>query len=120
VPKKRIVITGKVHDTGYRPILFGMAEFLGIDRFYASNIMIDGKQAVEVLVDSTEEKISAFMELIRRKKPEDAAVEEIHPEDYAGEVMQIEDYYRYLMVLLLEEIVTSCDRTLKKWERYQK
>jgi len=114
MPRKRIVIVGKVHGVGYRPLLLGIAGSLGIDRFCADNIMIDGKQAVEILVDSTEEKISAFMELIKRKKPEDAVVEEIRSEDYAGEVMRMEDYYRYLSALQLEKIVTYGGEMLKK------
>jgi acylphosphatase len=114
MPRKRIVITGNVHDVGYRPFLLGIAGFLGIERFYADNIVIDGKQAVEILIDSSEDKISAFIDLIERKKPEAAVVESIQVEDYSGNVMEMESYYRYLTALQLEKIVTYGGQMLKK------
>jgi acylphosphatase len=114
MPRKRIVITGNVHDVGYRPFLLGIAGFLGIERFYADNIVIDGKQAVEILIDSSEDKISAFIDLIERKKPEAAVVESIQVEDYPGNVMEMESYYRYLTALQLEKIVTYGGQMLKK------
>jgi len=112
--RKRIVITGNVHDVGYRPFLLGIAGFLGIERFYADNILLDGKQAVEILLDSSEDKVSAFIDLIERKKPEAAVVESIQVEDYSGSVMEIESYYRYLTALQLEKIATYGGQMLKK------
>ena len=114
MPRKRIVITGNVHDVGYRPFLLGIAGFLGIERFYADNILLDGKQAVEILLDSSEDKVSAFIDLIERKKPEAAVVESIQVEDYSGSVMEIESYYRYLTALHLEKIATYGGQMLKK------
>lgn len=114
MPRKRIVITGNVHDVGYRPFLLGIAGFLGIERFYADNILLDGKQAVEILLDSSEDKVSAFIDLIERKKPEAAVVESIQVEDYSGNVMEIESYYRYLTALQLEKIATYGGQMLKK------
>ena len=114
MPRKRIVITGNVHDVGYRPFLLGIAGFLGIERFYADNILLDGKQAVEILLDSSEDKVSAFIDLIERKKPEAAVVESIQVEDYSGSVMEIESYYRYLTALQLEKIATYGGQMLKK------
>jgi len=114
MPRKRIVITGNVHDVGYRPFLLGIAGFLGIERFYADEILLDGKQAVEILLDSSEDKVSAFINLIERKKPEAAVVESIQVEDYSGSVMEIESYYRYLTALQLEKIATYGGQMLKK------
>jgi acylphosphatase len=114
MPRKRIVITGNVHDVGYRPFLLGIAGFLGIERFYADEILLDGKQAVEILLDSSEDKVSAFIDLIERKKPEAAVVESIQVEDYSGNVMEIESYYRYLTALQLEKIATYGGQMLKK------
>jgi hydrogenase maturation factor HypF (carbamoyltransferase family) len=76
--------------------------------------VIDGKQAVEILIDSSEDKISAFIDLIERKKPEAAVVESIQVEDYSGNVMEMESYYRYLTALQLEKIVTYGGQMLKK------
>jgi len=114
MPRKRIIIVGKVHDVGYRPFLLGIAGFLGIERFYADNIMMEGKQAVEILLDSSEDKISAFMDLIQRKRPENAVVEEIRAEEYLGDIMRMEDYYRYLTAMQLEKIVSYGGQMLRK------
>jgi hypothetical protein len=75
---------------------------------------LDGKQAVEILLDSSEDKVSAFIDLIERKKPEAAVVESIQVEDYSGSVMEIESYYRYLTALQLEKIATYGGQMLKK------
>lgn len=65
--KIRITIKGKVHDVGYRPFLLGLAESLEIERFFADNVIIEDKQAVEVLVDDEEDKVKAFIELLKKK-----------------------------------------------------
>ena len=51
--KKKILITGKVHDVGYRPFLLSIAESLEIERFFADNIKINGKEGVVILLDSS-------------------------------------------------------------------
>ncbi|MGC8932428.1 MAG: acylphosphatase [Candidatus Methanodesulfokora sp.] len=114
MPRKRVVIVGMVHDVGYRPLLLGIAGFLGIERFYADNIFIEGKQAVEVLFDAPDDKISAFIDLIKKKKPEEAVVERIDVEDYSGDVMKMEDYYRYLTAMQLWKIASYGGQMLKK------
>ena len=42
------------------------------------------------------DKVNTFIELIKRKKPENAEVEGMDFEDYDGSVMKTESYYRYL------------------------
>ena len=44
-----------MHDVGYRPFLPCIAESLEIERFFADNVYVDGKQAVEVLVEDEDE-----------------------------------------------------------------
>lgn len=83
--KKKIVIFGEVHNVGYRPLLLGIAESLEIERFFADNIKIDGKDAVYVLVDSSDEKVEEFIKMARSKQP---------------------DYYRYLTSAQLGKIAT--------------
>jgi len=51
--KLKITITGKVHDVGYRPFLFRLACRYSITHFDARNVVIEDKQAVEVLVDGS-------------------------------------------------------------------
>lgn len=104
--KKKIVIFGEVHNVGYRPLLLGIAESLEIERFFADNIKIDGKDAVYVLVDSSDEKVEEFIKMVRSKQPDNAKVEEVTIEDYSGSVMKIENYHRYLTSAQLGKIAT--------------
>jgi len=104
--KKKIVIFGEVHNVGYRPPLLGIAESLEIERFFADNIKIDGKDAVYVLVDSSDEKVEEFIKMVRSKQPDNAKVEEVTIEDYSGSVMKIDNYYRYLTSAQLGKIAT--------------
>ncbi|MHC1635210.1 MAG: acylphosphatase [Candidatus Methanospirareceae archaeon] len=112
--KLKIVIKGKVHDVDYRPFLLGLAESLEIKRFFADNVFLSGKQAVGVLVDDVDDKVDAFIELIKRKKPENAEVEGIDVEGYDGSVMRTESYYRYLTAMQLAKIATYGGRMLEK------
>lgn len=98
--KKRILIKDKVYDVGYRPFLLGLAESQEIERFFADNTFIDGKQAVEVLIDDSG-KINTFIQILKRRRPESAEVESVEVEDYDGNVMRIESYYRYLTAMQL-------------------
>jgi acylphosphatase len=113
--KKKIIITGqKVHEIGYRPFLLGMAESLEIERFFADNTFINKKQTVYVLVDSSEEKVEAFVEIASSKFPEKSDVEKVDVEDYSGNVMRIESYYRYLSAMQLSKIATYGGIMLEK------
>jgi len=112
--KKKIVIKGKVHDVGYRPFLLGLAESLEINRFFADNILIDNIQAVVVLVDDSKNKVNAFIEVVKKEKPENAEVHEIKIEDYNRGVMKIESYYRYLTAMQLSKIATYGGGMLEK------
>jgi len=111
--KKRILITGKAHDVGYRPFLLGLAGSLEIGRFFADNIYINGEQAVEVLIDDLD-RVSAFIELVKNKTPENAWVGRVEIKDYDGNVMKAESYYRYLTAMQLAKIATYGWRMLEK------
>ena len=113
--KKKIIITGqKVHDIGYRPFLLGIAESLGIESFFADNTFVNKKQAVYALVDSSEEKVEAFVEIASSKFPEKSDVEKVDVEDYSGNVMKIESYYRYLTAMQLSKIAAYGGKMLEK------
>jgi acylphosphatase len=113
--KKKILIRGAVvHDIGYRPFLLGIAESLEIERFFADNLYIEKKQAVQVLVDSSYEKIKVFTEIISSKFPENSQVEKVEEEDYTGNVMKTESYYRYLTAMQLSKIATYGGQMLGK------
>ncbi|GBE54966.1 acylphosphatase [archaeon BMS3Bbin15] len=103
--KTKIIITGeKVHEVGYRPFLMGVAESLELERFFADNTFEDGKEAVYVLLDCSEEKIKTFREIINSKLPENAIVNKVVEEEYKGTVMKTENYYRYLTAMQLSKI----------------
>ncbi len=115
VAKKKLLIKGpKVHDIGYRPFLLGLAESLGIERFFADNIYIEETQAVYVLIDSSHEKVKAFIEIASTRFPEKSSVEKVEEEDYTGNVMSIESYYRYLTAMQLSKIATYGGKMLEK------
>jgi len=113
--KKKIIIKGqRVHDVGYRPYLLGIAESMEIERFFAKNILMDEKQVVHAMVDSSEEKIKAFIDIVSSEYPEKSVVESIEMEDFIGNVMKIESYYRYLTAMQLSKIATYGGKMLEK------
>ncbi|GFO96025.1 hypothetical protein ig2599ANME_0209 [groundwater metagenome] len=116
--KKKIIITGqKVHDIGYRPFLLGIAESLGIESFFADNTFVNKKQAVYALVDSSEEKVEAFVEIASSKFPEKSDVEKVDVEGYSGNVSKIESYYRYLTAMQLSKIAAYGGKMLEKQDK---
>ena len=113
--KKKIIIKGqRVHNVGYRPFLLGVAESMEIERFFAKNIIMDEKQAVHVLVDSSEEKVKAFIDIVSSEYPEKSEVENVEVEDLIGNVMKIDSYYRYLTAMQLSKIATYGGKMLEK------
>ena len=112
--KIKITITGKVHDVGYRPFLLDLADSLLIDRFDARNVIIEGKQAVIVLVEGDEEQVNQFIELVKSEKPENAVVEKIEVEEYKGFVRSIDSYRQSLMINQLNKIVQVGLKMLQK------
>ncbi|GBE53917.1 acylphosphatase [archaeon BMS3Bbin15] len=113
--KTKIIITGeKVHEVGYRPFLLGVAESLELERFFTDNTFEDGKEAVYVLLDCSEEKIKTFREIVRSKLPENAVVNQILEEEYTGTVIKTENYYRYLSAMQLSKIITYGGKMLQK------
>jgi len=113
--KRKILITGrKVHDVGYRVLLLGIAESLGILNFYADNTVVDDKQAVKILIDDDDNKVNEFIKIIKETKPEKARVDEIKIESYEGNVMKIENYYRYFSAMQLVKIANVGTDLLKE------
>ena len=112
--KVKITIIGKVHDVGYRPFLLDLADSLFIQRFDARNVIIEGKQAVIVLVEGDEEQVNQFIELVKSEKPENAIVEKIEVEEYRGFVRSIDSYRQSLMVNQLNKIVQVGLKMLEK------
>lgn len=115
VLKKRIVIRGgRVHDVGYRPFLLGIAESLEIGRFSADNIVVDGIQAVDVLIEDVEDRVNAFLDVVAKRVPEGADVEGFDVANYDGGVMRTGSYYRYLTSMQLEKMTEYGGRMIVK------
>jgi len=102
---KVTIIGSKVHDVGYRPFLLDLADSLLIERFDARNVIVEGREAVIVLVEGDEDQINQFIEFVKSEKPENAVVEEIKVEEYEGFVRSIDSYRQSLMVNQLNKIV---------------
>lgn len=115
--KKRVLISGKVYDVGYRPFLLGVAESLEIERFYAENMVVGGEEVVEILIDADPDKIDEFIKIIKSKKPEKAIVENISVHNYEGYVMKTESYYRYITSMQLSKIATYGGYMLEKQDK---
>ncbi len=103
--KVKITIFGKVHDVGYRLFLINQADSLLITRFDARNVIINGKQALIVLVEGEEEQVKEFIEFVKREKPEKAVVKEIKIEEYKGPIRTIDSYRNSLMLEQMNKIV---------------
>ncbi len=110
----KITIIGKVHDVGYRPFLLDLADSLLIERFDARNVIVEGKQAVVVLVEGDEKTVNRFVEIVKTEKPENAIVEEIRVEEFKGFVRSIDSYRQSLMINQLNKIVKVGLQMLKK------
>ena len=101
---KIIIIKGdKVHNVGYRPLLFAKALRLRISNFDARNEEEkDGeKQSVVVCISGLEKQISDFVAYVKSEKwrPKDAKVDSITEEsEYLENVISIEEYGKILNV----------------------
>lgn len=85
-----------------------------IDRFFVDNTFLNDKQVVYALVDSSEEKVDSFIEIVSSKYPEKSIVEKVKVEDYNGNVMKIESFYRYLTAMQLSKIANYGGKMLEK------
>ncbi len=100
--KLRIVIEGpKVHNVGYRYFLMTLARRARIRYFDADNIA----GAVEVLVESDEEKIAAFKKMVETSRPDRAEVSKISYEDYDGEIWPISEYSQFCTNLQMNKAI---------------
>ncbi len=115
--RRILIVGGRVHDVGYRPFLLGLAESVGLERFFADNVFEGDRQAVEVLVDGPEEVLERFLELVGERRPEGAEVDEVRIEEYGGRVMEIESYYRYLTATQLSKIASYGRFMLEKQDQ---
>jgi acylphosphatase len=86
----KAMISGRVHDVGYRVFLTNIALEFGTDRFNVFNTFMKGKESVVCLIDAEEETIDRLKERINTQRPDGAIIEEIRFEDYKNTVPPIE------------------------------
>ena len=89
--KKKIIVAGpKLHDIGYRVILIRKALEMGFENFYVYNAIMEGKQAVIILVEDSEELINDFVRFLKDLKLERAEIESLTQMKYEGKVPSID------------------------------
>ena len=106
-----LIIYGKVQHVGFRDRIESIGKGLGINGVIYNHK--DGTVRILANFDDEEDKVSLFIEYIKRHKPENADVEKIEIEDYDGYVCSIDSYYKYLTALQLEKIATYGGLMLK-------
>ncbi|VUT26207.1 MAG: hypothetical protein MOIL_01444 [Candidatus Methanolliviera sp. GoM_oil] len=86
----KAMISGRVHDIGYRVFLTNIALEFGTDRFNVFNTFMEGKESVVCLIDAEEEILNALKERINTQIPDGVIIEEIKYADYKNTVPPIE------------------------------
>lgn len=100
--RAKITIKGDmVQEIGYRVFLLTNALNFGISKFYAYNAVIEGRQAVIILIEAEKEIIIDFYNYIKANIPEDAIVYDFEMEEFTGNVMDID---RYLHLIQVEQL----------------
>ncbi len=106
----KIIIKGKkVQGVGYRLFLLEKALEYSISHFYARNI---DNNIVEIFIQNEKSRVDDFYKIIKKKKPEDALIDNISKEPYEGDlsIPSIEKYYQHLTLEQIsrgrEEIVS--------------
>ena len=108
--REEIIIEGpSVHDVGYRVYLLNYAAKLGILKFYAFNEEeeADGMKKVVIQVETSEEKLSKFLDFIHSSRPTKADVTRITRMPYEGEVYALNDFRQNLMLEQLSKGITA-------------
>ncbi len=114
---KKITITGKVHNVGYRLFLLEEADALFIPYFDARYIKVDDKEVLVILVDGDDREINEFIEFVKNKRPEGAFVEEIKIEEYSGRIREIERFRSIFDTSQLSKIVQVGINMLEKQDK---
>lgn len=102
----RITIDGdSVQRVGYRLFLAQQALLTGIEHFYAFNI---DEKKVLVLLNSDQQKVDRFYEIINKEKPSGVVPKNIAKEPYEGDV-DVPSIDRYLSLLSVDQLIQGRD-----------
>ena len=118
MPVKIIMVGSRVHEVGYRLLLSSIAFRLGIQKFEAHNIHIEGKQAILVLAEAPEEKLRKLIDSVKAMKPESAEVDRMDVESYPSD--EIQEARDYVMLLQLEQLAKGVSYIARMIETQEK
>jgi acylphosphatase len=119
--KLRIVLSGAVHDVGYRFFLLNAALERGLQRFSAFNTFIGEREAILVLVEGEREAVEDFSSFVKVSFPPHARLDEVKVEAFDGYVMPIDSFMLSFMtgqlnkgVPAILEIKNNTEKMLEK------
>jgi len=95
----------KVHDVGYRVFLLKNAMNLALPGLSTYNWEENGQQEVIVLVGGDEARITAFLQVIKKNKPELAEVSNVTFEDYDGDVGRISEVAMFCTFVQMDKAI---------------
>jgi acylphosphatase len=102
--KLKITIVGpKVHDVEYRHHLLSQASYIDLRGFNAQNLIADGQQQVEVLVEGDEDRTAELKERVETDRPKNDGVSSISYATYADMVKDLEKYERTFTNIQLDK-----------------
>ena len=94
---KSVVIVGNcVHGVGFRPFLLAKARRLGLVRFEAENVLLEGRQALSVSFGGDERDVAEFFDFCKKTHPHDADVSGVSETKAPARVLSIEVYDKIL------------------------
>jgi len=104
--KLKVKIAGpKVHDVGYRVFLLKNAMNQALPGLSTYNWEENCQQEVVVLAEGDEARITAFLQAVKKKKPELAEVSKVTFEDYDGEVGRISEVAMFCTFVQLDKAI---------------
>jgi len=104
--KLKVKIAGpKVHDVGYRVFLLKNAMNQALPGLSTYNWEENCQQEVVVLAEGDEARITAFLQAVKKKKPELAEVSRVTFEDYDGEVGRISEDAMFCTFVQLDKAI---------------
>jgi len=104
--KLKIKIVGtKVHDVGYRVFLLKHAMNLALPGLSTYNWEENGQQEVIALVEGNEARVTAFLQIVEKNKPEPAEVSKVTFEDYDDDVGRTSEVAMLCSFVQLDKVI---------------
>ncbi len=113
--KLKFIFKGKkVHDVGYRVLLFNKAMSLGVDNFNTFNTFTDGIQTVIAIIEAGAESIEEFKVFVNTTTPEGAELDEVSFDEYTNTVPPIERCMQCYQVEQCDKGISILEKMLDK------